>query len=209
MTHARLSRRSGLVAGVVALTILLSGCIGSVASPPPPMDPSTVLTPAEAAGIEAVAAIDPTAVATVVGGWPYVRFADVEAFARDFVAISQIELFRSGGTYSLGESDHLRIVHIPTRTSDHAIDTVIGIAIDHPDAEVLLQAPTAGPQWPTLYVARLTPEQVVEVEARLRDPALADADVEGYPVDFVLTSVGADGPVYTTGTFGDVPAGSR
>jgi hypothetical protein len=99
---------------------------------------------------------------------------------------------------------HLQIVHVPTRSSDESIDAIIQLAIDYPDAEILLQATTAGPQWPTLYIARLTPEQVTAIQARLLDPALADADIEGYPMPFILTSVGADGPVYTEGNFGGV-----
>ena len=52
-----------------------------------------------------------------------------------------------------------------------------------------------------LYIARLTAGAGDgDREHRLRDPALADADREGYPVEFVLTTIGPDGPEYTTGT---------
>jgi hypothetical protein len=137
-------------------------------------------------------------------GWPYVTVLSIDTFADVFHQLSQTATFAHGGTYSLFSDKHLQIVHIPARSSDESIEAIVQLAIDYPDAEILLQATTAGPQWPTLYVARLTPEQVKAIEARLLDPALADADIEGYPVPFILTTVGADGPVYTEGNFGGV-----
>ena len=142
---------------------------------------------------------------TVIDGWPYVQIATLDTFSAEFHRVSALPEFAQGATYSLQNSDHLRIVHVPTRTSDEAIDAIIALAIDYPDAEILLQATTAGPQWPMLYVARLTAEQAAAIDTRLRNPALADADVEGYPVDFQLSVITGEGPAYTFGTFGDVP----
>ena len=204
MTDARMSRTIGLAAAMTMVAVSLAGCFGSIASPPPEPDPAfddsvTLLLAAE--HIDAVATVE------VATGWPYVRFDDVDAFAAGFTTVTQLEPFQEGGSYSIAESDHLTIVHVPDRSSGHFLDEVIAIAIAYPDAEVLLQATTAGPQWPALYIARLTTEQATEIAARLRDPALADADREGYPVEFVLTTIGPDGPEYTTGTVGDVPEG--
>ncbi|PJJ70886.1 hypothetical protein CLV46_0415 [Diaminobutyricimonas aerilata] len=142
---------------------------------------------------------------TVIDGWPYVTIDSIEQFSDRFHGIRDLALFRDGGTYTLFSDEHLRIVHVPSRTSTEAIDVIIGIARDHPDAEVLLEAMTDGPQWPKLWVARLTPDEVADIDRLLRDPGLADADVEGHPLDYQLTTVGDDGPVYTEGTFGDVP----
>lgn len=201
MTDPRMTRIPSVTLAALTLVTLLTGCIGSVASPAPEPDPAwddsvSVLLSAE--GINA------TAVVSVATGWPYVRFPDGEAFASGFTHTTQLEPFRAGATYSIAEGDHLRIVYIPARTSTHALDEIIAIATDYPEAEVLLEAPVVGPQWPTLYIARLTSEEALEIAARLREPTLADADREGYPVDFVLTTIGSDGPVYTTGTLGDV-----
>ena len=142
---------------------------------------------------------------TVIDGWPYVTIDSIEQFSDRFHGIRDLSLFRDGGTYTLFSDEHLRIVHVPSRTSTEAIEVIIGIARDHPDAEVLLEAMTNGPQWPKLWVARLTPDEVADIDRLLRDPGLADADVEGYPLDYQLTTVGDAGPVYTEGTFGDVP----
>ncbi len=202
MTHARMSRTVGLVVAMAMIVVSLAGCVWSIASPPPEPDPAwddsvSLLLAAE--HVDAVATVD------VATGWPYVRFDDLDAFAAGFTTVTELEPFREGGTYSISESDHLTVVHVPGRSSAHFIDEIIAIALEYPDAEVLLQATTAGPQWPALYIARLTPEQATEIAARLRDPAMADADREGYPVEFVLTTIGPDGPEYTTGTVGDVP----
>ena len=129
----------------------------------------------------------------------------MDDFSTEFHRLSATPEYSRGGTYSLAYSDHLRIVHVPSRSSDELIDEIIRIAIVYPDAEVLLEATTYAPQVPTLYIARLTAEQAAELDARLRDPAFADADVQGYPVQFVLTVSTADGPVYTVGNLGDVP----
>ena len=137
-------------------------------------------------------------------GWPYVTVLSIDSFLDVFHELSRTSTFADGGTYSLFSDKHLQIVHVPARSSDESIEAIVQLAIDFPDAEILLQATTAGPQWPTLYVARLTPEQVTAVEARLLDPALADADIEGYPMPFILTTIGSDGPVYTEGNFGGV-----
>lgn len=141
------------------------------------------------------------------GGWPSVKVIDLSSFDEVFQTVSSTELFEAGGTYTLfALEERLRIVHVPGRTADVAIQEVIDLARSYPAAEVLLEAPTAGPQYPTLYVARLTPEEVIEVDARLRDQRLADADVDGYPLEFVLGTTGAEGVTYTGGTFGNVPS---
>jgi len=148
-----------------------------------------------------------TAAITVTNGWPSVGIETIEDFPTLFEQISQTELFADGGDYSLVNSDHLRIVHIPKRTTDEAVLEIVDIATAYPDAEVLLEAATAGPQWPTLYIARLTSDEASALDARLRDPKLSTADQEGYPVDYALTAIGDQGAVYTTGTLGDVPEG--
>ena len=161
-------------------------------------------TLATVTGVLDVEEIAGTSGLTVIDGWPYVTIADITEFASVFDAVSATSLFASGGTYSTG-SDHLQIVHVPTRTSAEAIHAIVDIAVNHPTAEVLLQATTAGPQWPQLYVARLSTDEAAAIDARLRSPALADTDPDGHPQRFQLSVIGPDGPVYTLGTFGNVP----
>jgi hypothetical protein len=139
--------------------------------------------------------------------WPTALIHSIDEFGSVFDQISATELFAGGGTYSLLGGERLQIVHVPARTSAEAVHAVIAIAADYPTAEVLLQATTAGPQWPELYIARLSADEASAIDARLRAPALADADPEGHPQSFQLTVVGPEGPVYTFGNFGDVPDG--
>jgi hypothetical protein len=200
VTFARVGR--SLVA--VALGALLGWLPASCGTASPPPGPTDAQRESGLRGLIADAGIEGVVEVSVIDGWPYLQLADVGAFESSFHDIAGLAPLRDGGSYSVAGGEHLTIVHIPARTSDHAIDEIIAIARDYPDAEVLLQATTAGPQWPELYVARLTAEDVTAVEKRLRDPSLADADREGYPVEFVLSTITADGPAYTTGTFGDV-----
>jgi hypothetical protein len=138
--------------------------------------------------------------------WPTVAIGSLDGFAAAFRTLSDHPRFVDGATYTYyGESPRLIIVHIAERMTSEAIEAVIRIAVEHPSAEVELQSMTSGPRWPELYVSHLTPEEVVAVEAQLRDPALADADREGYSVPFQLSYLDSGGPVYSFGTFGDVP----
>lgn len=156
-------------------------------------------------GILAAAEV-PGAVGIVVeDGWGRVTVQRVEQFVDVFDTLSQ-GAFENGATYTLQSVDErLRIVHVPARTSAHAIHEIISVAEAYPDAEVLLEAMTSGAQWPVLYVSRLTPPQQQELAVRLRDPELADADIEGYPLEFILGATGETGVSYVDGTFGDVP----
>lgn len=139
-------------------------------------------------------------------GWGLVTVQRIEQFEDVFDTLSQ-GAFADGATYTLQSSnERLRIVHVPERTSSDAIHEIISIARDYPDAEVLLESMTSGPQSPTFSVSRLTPPQQQELAARLRDSRLAGADVDGYPLEFVLGSTGEQGVTYVSGTFGDVPA---
>lgn len=152
-----------------------------------------------------VAAVPGTLGITVFDGWPSVTVTSLDQFDTVFDAVSVTPLFQEGGTYTLLSLDeHLRIVHVPDRTSKDAIREIVDIARDYPTAEVVLEAPIAGPQFPTLYVSRLTPDEVVRLDSRLRDPRLATADVDGHALPFVLGSTGSDGTTYTNGTFGGV-----
>lgn len=168
--------------------------------------------PGESAQVEAVlrdvltvAAVPGTLGVSVVDTWPFVTIASLDLFDAVFDAVSATPLFDRGGTYTLLSLDeHLRIVHVPDRTSDDAIHEIVDIARSYPAAEVLLEAPTSGPQSPTFYVSRLTPEQVIQLDSRLRDPRLAAAGKDGYALPFVLGSTGTDGTTYTSGTFGGV-----
>ncbi len=143
----------------------------------------------------------------VEDGWGHVTVQRIEHFVDVFDSLSQ-SVFENGATYTLQSADErLRIVHVPTRTSVDAIHEIIAVAEAYPSAEVLLEAMTSGSQWPVLYVSHLTPPQQQEIAVRLRDPGLADADIDGYPLEFILGSVGEAGVSYVDGTFGDVPLG--
>ena len=140
-------------------------------------------------------------------GWPSVQLSSLDTFAATFRTLSAQPAFADGATYSyLGEQPRLHVVHIPERMSVEAIEAVIRIAVENPESEVELQSLTsAGSRWPELWVARLTEEQRARVDAQLRDPALADADPEGYSIPFQLSVLGPNGPDLSWGTFGDVP----
>lgn len=140
-------------------------------------------------------------------GWPSVHISSLDTFASTFRTLSALPQFAEGATYSYtGEAPKLHVVHIPERMSAEAIEAVIRIAVENPECEVELQSLTSeGNRWPELWVARLTEEQHARVDAQLRDPALADADPEGYSIPFQLSVLGSNGPELSWGTFGDVP----
>lgn len=142
----------------------------------------------------------------IIDGWRHVQLASIETFAESFRTLAALPSFADGASYSYrGEAPELKIVHIPERMTVEAIEAVIRIAVENPESEIELASMTTGPRWPELYVARLTAEQAAIVDAQLRDPALADADPEGYSIPFQLAVLGPGGRELTFGTFGDVP----
>ncbi|WES63712.1 hypothetical protein P0L94_14735 [Microbacter sp. GSS18] len=182
---------------------------GEVTAPP---KWSVQVYPAEAAPVTAllekvfeVAAVPGTTGISLDGDWPTVTVLDISDIEWVFTTVRELPLFAEGGTYTLLPGDErLTIVHVPARMSDEAVREVIRIALTHPEASVLLEAATEPPHNPTLYVSGLTPEAVADIAERLSDPRLADADIDGYPVSFVLSTPGEDGEEYTSGTFGGV-----
>jgi hypothetical protein len=143
---------------------------------------------------------------SVSDGWPSVTVDDPAVFPAVFDQVSVAALFDEGGTFrTAGDDDHLRIVSVPERTSTSAVHAIIDIAGQYPSAEVLLEATTYGPQWPELYIARLSAEEAASVQTRLLDPALATADIDGFAVPFILTTTTTTGPQYLTGNLGGLP----
>lgn len=153
-----------------------------------------------------IAATPGVAVISVIDGWPHVALASLDEAVGVVEALSALPRFAAGATYSYGaDAPRLKFVHIPERMTLEGIAAVVRIARECAECDVELAAMTTGPRWPELYAAHLTPEEVAIVAAQLRDPALADVDPEGYSIPFQLSYVGPGGPVYTFGTFGDVP----
>lgn len=141
------------------------------------------------------------------GSWPSVTIADIDQFAAAFAAVSALPMFADGGTYTLlSLTERLRIVHTPRWVTTALIDDVTAISRAYPDAEVLLEAPKGGAQPPALFIARLTPDEVTAVGARLA--ALGGVAMEGIGISYTLGSLGTDGVTYTNGVIGD-PVGDR
>lgn len=135
--------------------------------------------------------------------WPSVTVETLDQFPAVFDAASALPAFEDGGSYRLlALDDHLRIEHTPKWVEPELIQEVIAIAVDYPRAEVLLEAPMGGDTPPTLYIAKLSPEEVDEVGARLSAPALADTVATGFQLQYVLGSIGANGTTYLGGILG-------
>lgn len=137
--------------------------------------------------------------------WPVAVAATLDDVEPLIVALSQTRLFSEGGTFTVPSIDeHFRLVYVPEHTTLDGVRAIVSVARDYPDAEILLEAPTTGPQHPTFYVSRLTAEEVTAVDERLRAPEMASASADGIPLEYVLGSIGEQGTTYVTGTFGGV-----
>lgn len=140
----------------------------------------------------------------VYDSWTSLTIETLDDFTDVFDTASTLPIFSDGGTYTLFSlTEHLRIVHTPEWVSPDLIHEVIAIASEYPAAEVLLEAPPGGATPPTLYIARLTPEQVGELDGRLGNPALAGSVTEGVELEYVLGSIGAEGTSYVGGVLGE------
>lgn len=149
---------------------------------------------------------EPVLATTVLDDWPSMIIRDLDGFLPAFERAAELDLYAEGGTFSLLGEGRLGVVWVPHRYTRELVEAVVQLAAELPDAELLVQATTAEPQWPKLYIARLTAEQAAMIEARLRDPALADVGVDGVPVPFQLGVLGPDGTTHLEGDIG-APAG--
>ncbi|MDQ1138382.1 hypothetical protein QE410_003181 [Microbacterium sp. SORGH_AS 1204] len=138
-------------------------------------------------------------------GWPSAEAATLDDVEPLITALSSTTLFADGGTFTVPSlRERFRLVYVPAFTTLDGVREVVSVARDYPDAEVLLEAPTAGPNQPTFYVAHLTPDEAVQLEARLSAPQMASASIAGAPLEFVLTSLTEQGTESITGTFGGI-----
>lgn len=138
-------------------------------------------------------------------GWPSAEAATLDDVEPLITALSSTTLFADGGTFTVPSlRERFRLVYVPAFTTVEGVRAVVSVARDYPDAEVLLEAPTAGPNQPTFYVAHLTPDEATELAARLSAPEMASASVPGAPLEFVLTSLSEQGTDSITGTFGGI-----
>lgn len=136
-------------------------------------------------------------------GWPSVTFASLDEFDAGFDAVAGTPMFADGGTYTLLSLDErLRIVHTPQWVTDAGVHEVVAIARAYPQAEVLLEAAEGGAQPPTLYVSRLSAEEIVALDARLSDAEFAGFSVTGDPIEYVLGSLSEGGTQYVGGLIG-------
>jgi hypothetical protein len=157
------------------------------------------------AGILEAAAVPGARGISVDSGWPSAvaaTLSDVEPLIRD---LSSTSLFADGGTFTVPSLDEpFRLVYVPSSITMDGVHEIVAVAREYPDAEVLLKAPTSGPQQPTFYVAGLTSEEATQLEGRLSAPSLSGVGVNGIPIEFVLTSRTEQGTNSLTGTFGGV-----
>ena len=135
-----------------------------------------------------------------VEGWPYAALLEPDRVADRFDALMETPLFAQGGSFALrSEQPLLRFTYVEGQTPPGLLDELIAIVGEYPHAEVLLE----GPQWPKLYVARVSTAEAEAIAARLADPALlAGVDDGGAPIGWQITSLDTDGPGYWEGEVG-------
>ena len=137
---------------------------------------------------------------TVIDGWPYASLLEPGDVDSRFDELRQTSLFSGGGSYHLlAEQPSLQFTEVAGLTSPELIHELVAITRDYPHAEVLLE----GPDWPKLYIARVSDAEAATIDQRLRDPALAQGlNPSLGALPFQVTSVGADGSGYLEGEVG-------
>lgn len=152
---------------------------------------SGLLDAAEVEGVVALAFID---------GWPYAALLEPERVGERFEALMETPLFARGGSFALrAEQPMLRFTHLEGITSRNLIDELVAITVDYPHAEVLLE----GPQFPKLYIARVTTAEAEAIAARLADPDLLEGVKDGTPpTAWQITSPEGDGSGFWEGEIG-------
>ncbi|MFJ4159454.1 hypothetical protein [Microbacterium testaceum] len=143
---------------------------------------------------------------TASTGWPSAVAATLDDLEPLIASLSSTALFAEGGSFTVSSSsERFRLVYVPAYTTMDGVREVVSVAREYPSAEVLLEAPSAGPNQPTFYVAHLTADQATQLAADLSAPAMASASIPGAPLPYVLSWLSEQGTESLTGTFGGVP----
>ncbi len=152
---------------------------------------SAILDAAEVEGVVGLAFID---------GWPYAALLEPDRVDERFEALMETPLFAQGGSFALrADQPMLRFTHLEGITSRNLIDELVAITVEYPHAEVLLE----GPQFPKLYIARVTAAEAEAIAARLADPALRKGVKDGTPpTAWQITSPDGDGSGFWEGEVG-------
>lgn len=152
---------------------------------------SGLLDAAEIEGVVGLAFIE---------GWPYAALLEPDRIEDRFDALMETPLFAQGGSFALrAEQPLLRFTYVEGATPPRLVDELIAIVGELPHAEVLLE----GPQWPKLYIARVSTAEAEAIAARLADPALLEGLDDGAPpIGWQITSLDTDGPGYWEGEVG-------
>ncbi|MGR0220831.1 hypothetical protein [Agromyces sp. ZXT2-6] len=152
------------------------------------------------AGLLAAAEVDGVVGLSFVEGWPYAALLEPDRVAERFDELRATPLFEAGGTFTLrAEAPWLKFTYVDGVTSTTLIEELAALSEDYPNSEVLLE----GPQWPKLYVARVTTAQAEEIAARLADPSLLEGVEPGAgAIPWQITSPDTDGPGFWEGEVG-------
>ena len=134
-------------------------------------------------------------------GWPSLATVGAGDLAGAYDEVHQFALFASGGSYGTMDG-HLKLIALPHRVSPATLKTVILVAAAYPQADVALEAPLEGEQWPQLYLNRVTTEEATAITAILTATSLAGHRVEGYAVPYFMRVSGESGQEDVSGLIG-------
>ena len=137
----------------------------------------------------------------ILDGWPSLAAVGAADLAGAYDEVHQFALFSSGGSYGTMDG-HLRLIALPHRVSPATLKTVILVAAAYPQADVALEAPLEGEQWPRLYLNRVTTEEGTAITAILTATSLAGHRVEGYAVPYFMRVSSEDGQEDVFGLIG-------
>jgi hypothetical protein len=152
------------------------------------------------AGLLAAAEVDGVVGLGFVDSWPYAALLEPDRVVERFDELRATPLFEPGGTFTLrSEQPWLKFTYVDGVTSTNLIDELAALSEEYPHSEVLLE----GPQFPKVYIARVTTAEAEAIAARLADPALRDGvDAGAGVIPWQITSLDTDGPGYWEGEVG-------
>jgi hypothetical protein len=169
--------------------------------------PTSWRTPAESAR-EAVAVTRLPGVVSVAvdAGLPSVRVADASGMSAVYARLRESALWDAGGSLQSADG-RVRIADVPDRQTPAGVEAILAAASAHPLAQFWLEAPTAGPRWPELYIDGVGVDEAAQIAAAFEAPAMAAANTPSFVLPFTIRAGSEAGPVDSVGTFGGVPEG--
>jgi len=167
--------------------------------------PDVVDSAAEAARDALEVTTIPSVATVTVMSVPSIQVTTAADLGAALKAVERLPFWAEGGNLSTIDG-RVRLADVPELITNAGLLAIADTARTHPGGQFWLEAANEGPRYPELYVDGVSADEAAAIAARFLDPAMSAATASAYVLEFNIRTVGPEGPIDTSGTFGGVPS---